>query len=82
MSKKKLPQYGERGVTNYCFKCQELRVDCKCEGGFKICFYKGVPLSAEELKDVPKWKSPTQMLNEFKESFKELGENITKILDE
>lgn len=76
MSKRDLPQYDENGVTNYCFGCDEIRSKCECEGGYKIAYYRFVPMSAEEIKNIPKQKTTGELFAELRENLKDLGEQI------
>lgn len=56
-----------------CLKCIKPEKDCKCKGGYKICYYKGEPLSKEELDAIPKPRSISEIKKDFAAIRKLLG---------
>ncbi len=77
----KLPQYDSKGTTNYCFGCEKIRSECKCEGGYKICFWRGVAYSSEELKnrDPIEKKSMSELYKDVLKYGKEVNEGFSKL---
>jgi len=56
-----------------CLKCKKTKEKCKCDGGFKIIYYMGKPLSEAEAKEIPS-------LDQAKKNALKAAEEINKFL--
>jgi len=60
---------------NKCLQCGKSEEDCKCEGGFKIIYFHGKPVSKKEADEIKELSDPERIkenINNIKRFFKEL----------
>lgn len=53
-------------MDNKCLKCQKIEKDCNCEGGFKIIFLFGKPVSKKEIDEHSSKSKLEQKIEETK----------------
>jgi len=57
-----------------CLQCHKSEQECKCEGGYKIIYYLGVPRSKKELVGI-------KSFDEAKSDAEKEIENIQRLLN-
>ncbi len=65
-----------------CLQCHNKEADCTCEGGFKVLFHFGKPMSVEEMKQIPTFdeavKTAKREIKNIERIMKELGNGRRK----